>query len=1436
MTSILTESRNTARDKKAEIIINATQNCTLPRKEKPVCDDPVALGRVLKQLMHDERGKGISASMLVLVNEDNKGKYGKTAYSLLQPLDSNREVKLIDKLGLISPAKVEIMPGMIRPVERFCKFYLVVEVTRERAAEVLGHEIYRRGNVYMVKKSDGTLEFLTRSKGLRAEDFVDSYGVPMPGTIVYGSEGDVNETVSSGQMKRLQIVMRATNLRDKDGHIVNPAEILDKITYGLTGKLEMPWIARGADEVSKMSTRIGQVWASAVEGPAVHAYAIYGGKFTMNDGYEHRDGWATVNAKLITEMINDYLASNGSDLRFSEDAVIGIGTQMRPFSNKALAVAYPQAYINEFIAHRNLHGTYVVLNVNNISNDDQAEYDKLFSADKDIKKSSKFYGRLIIITDKSDWQFGDRIDLLSDLNSDKATHDLRRLSTANILSFSHAEKSDEDAHMSTQLWPILLGKCMSKGDVEKAKGIVAELMQHEADRQIEKINSSEPRALDISDIFIDEDGNYSFRAERILSETAPGYMRDNDSVLYRSMAQSKLKGLVTMADQFRHPLNGGYYKLGVDPAADFDLRLLSRTDDFVEVLVRDDRDKDAAIEHVHGLLKRYPGPGTRELLNIRVITLDEYAERVDASCLSKLEKYLVIGAAKAQVRWGFVLLPADKGILNLMGGADFDGDGAIAIFALDEMTKKIIDIAYEGGSTEVDLPDDGDDGMFDGADLTVDQKTAARAMANYIAADIPPVGIVVSKHVIFKQLKVMVVNDPKSAWAFYELFIRPAMISAITGNKDEHKGYGHEWDASKAIHKYVSPFGRTGCSKAKKVSVTSSDIEKLVEIAAHYCPTDKSIDEGKPSGVGLAHLADDFDYAARYYAEKSIDAAKKLFPVDCFYLDKLDCHLLGREHGSSKFNVEYVDFDSANGTERTVDDVRKKNSRSYSVTRVIRDGHARAHYTVDATNSFLDVFQEMRVSEAECLIRFVNRTAHMPEMPAEILDYCVTVAHSSKRNRMVLDLVRQITRKLYDSVQNARKYDIKEARRLAANLKGLSWREKQNIADDLTKVVKRPYNSTYKAMADMIRTASRKLSPVERISIMMNAVYSDKGATDFKSGIIKSLLPEEYILWVTAMSRKFHKWDAADRVETRVHVADGSDAKRAISDAIHAHGGEMSSEFMSGTAYVDVGTDALAAVHADSLRVNGLWNLSLDDKGHLSAWRPIEEFIKVPEPSGTVCFATNSFSSVNGSVADVIGNERSQMARRGIFGYEGRDASHVGNGYLGIVSRAFTSSLGIGKHVHIWGDYTVTVDGVPSCRINAFSRKTNLAGNGAAPEWHNVGTDFYVGIEKNGTWHGLNSGTIADIVVTHYNDDGSGNASQPMRNVRAIVVVKDACFEDHRTAARSNTKVFDVNRRIIEEVDARLAACNTRLNNKHAGNAESMSKAETKAAAFFAGL
>ena len=75
-----------------------------------------------------------------------------------------------------------------------------------------------------------------------------------------------------------------------------------------------------------------------------------------------------------------------------------------------------------------------------------------------------------------------------------------------------------------------------------------------------------------------------------------------------------------------------------------------------------------------------------------------------------------------------------------------------------------------------------------------------------------------------------------------------------------------------------------------------------------------------------------------------------------------------------------------------------------------------------------------------------------------------------------------------------------------------------------------------------------------------------------------------------------------------------------------------------------------------------------------------------------------------------------------------------------------------------------------------------------------------------------------------------------MRNVRAIVVVKDACFEDHRTAARSNTKVFDVNRRIIEEVDARLAACNTRLNNKHAGNAESMSKAETKAAAFFAGL
>ena len=498
--------------------------------------------------------------------------------------------------------------------------------------------------------------------------------------------------------------------------------------------------------------------------------------------------------------------------------------------------------------------------------------------------------------------------------------------------------------------------------------------------------------------------------------------------------------------------------------------------------------------------------------------------------------------------------------------------------------------------------------------------------------------------------------------------------------------------------------------------------------------------------MALKKIAEDFDYASRYYSEKSIDAAKKLFPVDCYYLDGLTVKMLGREHGIDKFNVELIDLDKvAATTERKEDDKKVWNH-----------------------NGFFDIFQEMRVSEIDELIGFVNRTVRTQVMPKSVLEYCDSVANANGKNKAAYRLITQIVMKMFMTVQTIRRKDMAAARsKTFSLLGGLSRRECENIADDVAKVVKAKYNETYKALTNMIRLVSKKCTPVERACIVMSAIYASKKDGQGKSGILRGLLPEEYALWVAEMANKFHEWEVIDRVETRIHVCEHRDE---FTEFVKA-AGVVKTEFEAGVAHIDMNGEDVAIYTMDA-NTDGVWFIDVNENGHVAAYRPVKDFVKIPETDNTVCFAT---SSIRNSVADaneILGDKGVKMLlANGVIGTL-KNRALLDDRFVRTAAEALNESFAVGKHVHIRKDYVAVVDDVPACRINAYTNDKDSQ----------IGSIFYAVGEKAKSGVGYNDGTIADVVISDYPDNNS-----PMsRGALAIVVMKDAHFEKPENAASVN--------------------------------------------------
>ena len=468
--------------------------------------------------------------------------------------------------------------------------------------------------------------------------------------------------------------------------------------------------------------------------------------------------------------------------------------------------------------------------------------------------------------------------------------------------------------------------------------------------------------------------------------------------------------------------------------------------------------------------------------------------------------------------------------------------------------------------------------MLDNNNLVIDTRVAVVATTNFFAAGIPDVGKVVSRHCVFKELYWLTFSNPEKATKLFTEKILKAFSNYLSEYIPSDKAA------------YKSPFKAAAYSAeygTDIVVVADNDAYTVAKRAIAIDPKDME---------SIRKFAYDMDFLARLFAEKSIDAAKKLVQVDCEYIEFLGSPLMSRHLNNENFNVvvdDRLDDDNHKESVGSVDEFLAKTEINGKIvtTNMVDDDDTHVH----------DNLFDLALDQLDDIKSFaVKLSGYTQAMPAEVMEYCDAVANTKSGCRTTA-LFRMVIQQFRTLNSNRTQQFGKIREYLREYAYSYSRRELENIFKDIKEVVeKNEFGPIFEAMTDMLRRVSFHMSHVERAAIMMSLI---NGAGDGSgSKIMYRLLPEEYVLWVVEMSRKFGCWEVADYVEERLNEVSGFED------------GEVA-EFICGSANEE---DKHAFSDED---LDGYWMICETEDGFV-ARKPIEDFIKIDEPEDTVVFQT----------------------------------------------------------------------------------------------------------------------------------------------------------------------------------------------------------------------
>lgn len=459
-----------------------------------------------------------------------------------------------------------------------------------------------------------------------------------------------------------------------------------------------------AKAIAQANVRESAPYTANRPGPQIRVAAVFMGKWKLKDIvtgelFDGCDGWFAANQGLFRR----FLEEHGYNV-MTDEASVGIGTQARPFAFKGVATSVPGWFMADMALKEEglCHGAdVVVLCASKVTKEQQEQY-RLGIESKG--KEGDYAGKLVVVVYDDEIQFDpsdpasyELIDVLGDLNAQKAEQDLRRPSSLNILKLFRKKESVWKNGMgtSTQLLQSLIPVCPSLKAVMRL-GFRAQMGKSVEDicrvearsvttqdvlsniKQSRPVAADEVAAMDLSDAekSVLSNKDYGMNVVNLAELLAPSYCWERDAALFKDELKAAYKAGKSRADRVRVPIDGTDFVLTPDFAAFYGEAILGLAENgdyqvFNNLLNKLGVEKGAGI--------KYPKQHIREMAKLAVQKELDIASKLAGNENAAKIAYLYANAGEAAL-----LVACTKHLMDQEAGMDFDGDEMFVANVLTE--------------------------------------------------------------------------------------------------------------------------------------------------------------------------------------------------------------------------------------------------------------------------------------------------------------------------------------------------------------------------------------------------------------------------------------------------------------------------------------------------------------------------------------------------------------------------------------------------------------------------------------------------------------------------------------------------------------------------------------------------------------------------------
>lgn len=485
-----------------------------------------------------------------------------------------------------------------------------------------------------------------------------------------------------GRHTRVLVNHDNDNFFDLLNHVVEPkrnvdlSEYIEMIVIGATpsmlrkkqilmGNKDLPWVqyinklSYGAldihdgdigdmSKLNKLFSRMFHMWAPHKELGYARTFAFYNGKFLNKEGNDAWDGMMFINSKSAAKWVGKTLGINN----VSQKAVIGMGLQCRPDTNKAFGSVVPGEFIDQV-----MNDGKPIYRFNKEDLDDTTQ--------QSIWNDAKYKDAWIIIG-KGEPEY------LSDRNCLKTEFDLTQGGKMTVLAVGKYSPANTSMQM--------LSKIAANTDEQVFKDLIRELFVEDINQKFEDIKNKKAGVVSMNDA----ESGYLLG---IIDKIAPEYVVTKDQQLYRSIVETLAQSGMKASNRLKFRVDGGSLSLMADIGELVGGERVLKYGEFYSPYANRYFRDNPEIEDRRGVMIKYPSVGPREFYQATAVSFADIRRRVNKMDLDKSIKGMIINWY-ASLSSGLLVVPTVELLKKQLAGLDFDFDGATLV--LDQKINDVV--------------------------------------------------------------------------------------------------------------------------------------------------------------------------------------------------------------------------------------------------------------------------------------------------------------------------------------------------------------------------------------------------------------------------------------------------------------------------------------------------------------------------------------------------------------------------------------------------------------------------------------------------------------------------------------------------------------------------------------------------------------------------